>query len=203
VNRRFIALVALCALAGILAAGLASESGVLRPRPSTPAVGGPFNLVDQTGRKVDEGLLKGKWSLVFFGFTYCPDVCPTTLLSLAQAEDRLGPKAKDLQTVFISVDPGRDTPQQLKLYLSNDAFPKHVVGLTGTLPQVDAVAKVYRVYFQKSGDGPDYVVNHSTPTYLMSPKGRFVCVIPYGLTPEQTAERVDKAMREGASATNC
>ena len=89
-----------------------------------PLVGGDFQLVDQDGRAVDQTLLNGKWSLVFFGFTYCPEFCPTTLAELAAVKQRLGDKADDLQIVFVSVDPERDTPQQLKDYLSSDGFPK-------------------------------------------------------------------------------
>jgi protein SCO1/2 len=166
-------------------------------------VGGPFQLVDTEGEAVDQHVLDGKWSAVFFGFTYCPDFCPTTLQALAQAETQLGPKAKDFQTVFISVDPERDTPAQMKLYLSNADFPKHLIGLTGTKAQSDAAAKAYRVFHQKNGEGAAYLVDHSTITYLMNPKGRFTCVLPPGLTPEQTAERISKAMREGTRAESC
>src|SRR6201996_3406388 len=104
-------------------------------------VGGPFQLVDQNGKPADQNLLKGKWSAVFFGYTYCPDVCPTTLQALAQAEAKLGDKAKNLQVVFISVDPERDTPAQMKTYLSIPAFPRNTIGLTGTAAQVAAAAK--------------------------------------------------------------
>lgn len=160
-----------------------------------PSIGGPFQLVDQDGRKVDESLLKGKWSAVFFGFTYCPDVCPTTMQALGAAEQRLGRKADKLQVVFISVDPERDTPAQLKTYLSNDVFPKHVVGLTGTPEQVAAVAKAYRSYYKKVGEGDDYVVDHLTVTYLMDPKGRFARVLPYGISPDEIAKQIADAMR--------
>lgn len=170
---------------------------------STAAVGGPFQLVDVNGRATDESVLKGKWSAVFFGFTYCPDACPTTLYMLGQAEDLLGPRAKDFQAVFISVDPARDTPAKMKEYLSNDAFPKNVVGLTGTQAQTDAAAKAYRVYHAKNGEGPDYLVDHSVVTYLVSPKGRFVCALPHGLTPEQASERIKGAMRQGLNAADC
>jgi protein SCO1/2 len=205
VNRRTLVILALCAIALALAVGLTIRVCGRAPSAGTgvAAVGGPFKLVDQTGRAVDEGVLKDKWSAVFFGFTYCPDVCPTTLFTLAQAQDRLGPKGRDLQTVFISVDPERDTPKQLAAYLANDAFPKGTLGLTGTPEQAAAAARAYRVYAEKTGAGADYQVNHSTATYLMSPKGRFVCVIPYGLTPEQTAERIGKAMRQGRDAKSC
>lgn len=203
-QRRTLLLLAGLVLGLALAGAWAYRAGLFeRPAPQTAAVGGPFHLVDQKGRPVDESILKGKWSAVFFGFTYCPEACPTTLFALAQAQDRLGPKAKDLQPVFISVDPARDTPAQMANYLSNDAFPKGTIGLTGSAEQVGAAAKAYKVYFQKTGEGEDYLVDHSTITYLMSPKGRFVCVIPYGLTPEQMADRIGKAMREGPNAQGC
>lgn len=201
-DRRILLLIAIIALVGALGVGLAYQLRGARPS-EPPAVGGPFRLVDQNGREVDQRILDGKWSLVFFGFTHCPDVCPTTLFTLAETEDLLGPKAKDLQTVFISVDPERDTPEQVKAYLANDAFPRRTIGLTGSPAQVSEAAKAYRVYFQKAGEGPDYSVDHTTPTYLMNPRGRFVCVIPHGVTPEQAAERVSKAMREGRSAQSC
>lgn len=116
-----------------------------------PLVGGDFTLVNQDGRTVDQTLLNGKWSLVFFGFTYCPDYCPTTLATLAAVEKELGDAAKDLQVVFISVDPARDTPQALKDYLSSDGFPPGVIGLTGTPDQVAAAAKAYRAFYEKVG----------------------------------------------------
>lgn len=200
--RLIVAVIAVCAVA--ILAGLVMRSGLLGgSAPQAAAVGGPFRLVDQDGKPVDERLLKGRWSAVFFGFTYCPEACPVTLAALAGAEDLLGPAGKDLQTVFISVDPARDTPAQLKTYLSNPSYPRRLVGLTGTPAQVDAVAKAYHVFYETAGEGPGYLVNHSTMTYVMSPAGRFVCVLPYGLTPEQTAERLRKAMRGGAGAQAC
>ncbi|HQR91424.1 MAG TPA: SCO family protein, partial [Caulobacter sp.] len=145
-----------------------------------------------------EKALNGKWSAVFFGFTYCPDVCPGTLQGLAAATDILGPKkAEDLQIVFISVDPERDDAKQMKAYVSADYVPKTTLGLTGTPQQVAAAAKAYRVYFAKVGDGPGYTIDHSTAIYLMDPKGRFSTVIPYNLPPEDIARRINDAMREG------
>jgi protein SCO1/2 len=196
----FIAALAALALAAII--GFTVWRGV-EPQDSGPGVGGPFKLVDQDGRPRDETLLKGKWSAVFFGFTFCPEACPTTLLALGQAQDLLGPRGKDLQTVFISVDPARDTPQAMRAYLDNPSFPKNAVGLTGSADQVAVAVRGYHVYEQKVGEGPDYTVDHSTFTYLMNPKGRFACVLPYKLTPEQLAERIGKAMRAGDDARNC
>jgi protein SCO1/2 len=202
-SRRVLALIAVLALALAILTGLAVRRGILGSQEQTATVGGPFQLVDQTGASVDQDVLKGKWSAVFFGFTHCPDVCPTTLFEMAEVERQLGAKASDLQTVFISVDPERDTPAQVAAYVKNDAFPKQLVGLTGTGQQVDRAAKAYHVYYSKQGEGPDYLVNHASYTYLMSPKGRFVCVLPYELTPEETAAKIQAAMAAGPNAERC
>lgn len=203
-SRGFIAVLAVLALAFAVITGLAVQRGILGPqKDQTAALGGPFHLVDTTGKPRDEHVLDGKWTAVFFGYTNCPDACPTTLFALGQTEKLLGPKAADFQTVFISVDPARDTPAQLGKYLSNDAFARHVTGLTGSPAQVAEAAKAYKVFFQKAGEGADYTVNHSTFTYLMSPKGRFVCVIPYNAPPQQIASQVQKAMAQGPNASSC
>ena len=160
-------------------------------------VGGPFQLVDQEGRPVDESLLEGKWSLVFFGFTYCPDFCPTTLAALEATKQRLGDKAKDLQIVFISVDPERDTPQALKDYLSSDGFPEGVIGLTGTPEQVRAAADAYRAFYQKVGEGEGYTMNHSLTVYLMGPDGQFRTAVAEELGPERSAAIIERAMARG------
>ncbi len=192
--RRIPILIAACVVSLIFLAGVAWKTGVF-DRPAPAAVGGPFQLVDQNGKPADETLLKGKWTVVFFGFTYCPDVCPTTLQALAAAQQQLGPKADKLQVVLISLDPARDTPAQLKTYLASDAFPKGIIGLTGTPEQVAAAAKAYRVYFKKNGEGADYLVDHSTAAYLMDPKGRFDRIIPFGVSPEEIALQISEAMR--------
>ena len=160
-------------------------------------VGGPFQLVDHNGRPVDESMLEGKWSLVFFGFTYCPDYCPTTLQALDATKRRLGDKAEDLQIVFISVDPQRDTPQALKDYLSSDGFPEGVIGLTGAPEQVKAVADAYRAFYQKVGEGEDYTMNHSLTVYLMGPDGRFRTAVAEELGPENSARVIERAMARG------
>jgi len=156
--------------------------------------GGPFTLVNQDGRPVDQQVLNGKWSVVFFGYTYCPDFCPTTLTTLGKAMDELGPKANDTQVVFITVDPARDTPAALKTYLSSRVFPKHIMGLTGTQAQIAQVAKAYVVYYQKEGSGPGYTMDHSTALYLMDPQGHYRGVIADGLTPDQYAKAISTAM---------
>ena len=179
---------ALCLLLACAALAACARSG------GSAAVGGPFQLVDQNGQLRTEKMLKGKWTAVFFGYTFCPDVCPTTLQSLADAQGRLGPRAKDLQVVFVTVDPARDTPAQLRTYLSSQAFPKGTVGLTGTPDQIAAAAKAYKVFYQKQGTGRDYEMQHSSAIYLMDPKGRFTTVLAYDLGPAELARQLGKAM---------
>jgi protein SCO1 len=166
------------------------------PTPPAPApvLGGPFHLVDQSGRPVDQGVLKGKWTALFFGYTYCPDVCPTTLQMLGQASRSLGDRGKDFQVVFVTVDPARDTPSQLKAYLSNAVFPEGAIGLTGTPQQVAGIASAYGVYYQKQGSGPDYSVNHSSAIYLIRPSGAYDSVMSAELTPDQAKQAILKAM---------
>ncbi|MDO8911150.1 MAG: SCO family protein [Phenylobacterium sp.] len=194
-TRRNLIVIAACVLGLILGGALAWKSGAFKPAPATQ-VGGPFQLVDQTGKPVTEAVLKGKWSVVFFGFTYCPDVCPSTLQAMGLAQERLGAKAKDVQFVFISVDPERDTPAQMATYLDNDVFPKGTIGLTGAPAQAAAAAKAYRVFYEKQGTGADYLINHSTPSYLMNPQGRFDRVLPFGIGPDEIVTQISAAMRE-------
>ncbi|MGH6964666.1 MAG: SCO family protein, partial [Phenylobacterium sp.] len=125
----------------------------------------------------------------------------TTLFALGQTEKELN--ARNFQTVFVSVDPARDTPAKLSTYLSNSAFPRAALGLTGTTEEVAGAAKAYHVFYQKAGEGPDYTINHSTITYLMSPRGRFVCVIPYGAPPEVMTRMIKAAMARGPGAQSC
>ena len=160
----------------------------------TGGPGGPFQLVDQNGRPVDQHVLDGKWSVVFFGYTFCPDVCPTTLTVLGQTMDQLGPKAKDVQVVFITVDPARDTPAQLKTYMTSPVFPKNMIALTGAPAQIAQAAREYDVFYQKAGSGPNYSVDHSVVLYLMDPKGHFSRPIAEGLTPEDTRRQIAEAM---------
>jgi len=162
-----------------------------------PRVGGPFQLVNQDGEAVDQTLLDGKWSLVFFGFTWCPDYCPTTLAALDATQRQLGDRADEVQIVFITVDPERDTPRALKDYLSTDGFPKGVIGLTGTPEQIKAAANAYRVLYQKVGEGDDYTMNHSLTVYLVGPDGRFRVPLTHDLGPEQAAEVIRRNMARG------
>ena len=175
---------------GSLASGQISSTG-------QPDVGGPFQLVNQDGQTVDQTLLNGKWSLVFFGFTYCPDYCPTTLQMLEATKQALGSRADDIQIVFISIDPERDTPQALKDYLSSDGFPEGVIGLTGTPEQVRAAATAYRAVYQKVGEGEGYAMNHSLTIYLMGPDGRMRSALGHDLGPANAARVIEQAMARG------
>ena len=167
-----------------------------RPTSSgTADIGGPFQLIDQDGRPVDQSILKGHWSAVFFGYVSCPDICPATMQTLAAAQSRLGADAANLQIVFISVDPARDTPAQLKAWSSQTGFPRSVHALTGTSRQVAAVAKAYRVYFAKENQRTDYQVAHSAAIYLMNPAGRFVAPLSYEQGPDKVARDLVGAMR--------
>ena len=190
-------------MAGTLILSACGQGGSSSVQSSGEAlVGGPFQLVNQDGKPTDQSVLKGKWSAVFFGYTYCPDVCPTTLQALAQAEDKLGDKATALQVVFISVDPGRDTPAQMKTYLSTPAFPKGAIGLTGTQDQVAAAAKAYRVYFEKDGKGEGYSVSHSSIVYLMNPAGKFDRALTDSQTPAEVAAQIGEAMAQSGKGSS-
>jgi len=144
-------------------------------QPAALAVGGPFSLIDGDGHAVTDQTYRGKFMLVYFGYTYCPDVCPTTLSAVADAMDKLGPKADKIQSLFITVDPKRDKPDVVKQYAA--AFGTRIVGLTGSPEQIAAAAKAYRVYYaeHRTGTGPDdYSMDHSSVLYLMGPDGRFI-----------------------------
>jgi protein SCO1/2 len=141
----------------------------------TPAIGGPFTLTDQNGRQVTEADFKGKPTLIYFGFTYCPDVCPTSLLLMQTAIEQLGKDAeRRVNMVLITVDPERDTPAVLKDYVGN--FGPTMIGLTGTPEQIAAAAKAFRVYYRKveSKDGAPYLMDHSSIFYLLDRRGQFV-----------------------------
>jgi protein SCO1/2 len=186
---------------GLAGVALAVFIAIRPAEPARPAagvpIGGAFQLTDQNGRAVNQSLLHGKWSAVYFGYTYCPDVCPTTLQMLGTVERSLGPRQKDFQVVFVTVDPARDTPPQLKLYLSNGVFPPGAIGLTGTPDQVTRIAGAYGVYYQKQGTGADYTVNHSSAVYLMNPNGVFDSVIASDSTPADAKAAILGAMDRG------
>jgi protein SCO1 len=154
------------------------------------AIGGPFKLTDQDGQVVTERDLKGRPFLVFFGFTHCPDVCPTALFEVSEIMRALGPDADRTRALFITVDPERDTPAVMKDYLSS--FDRHLSGLTGDAAAIAAVAKAYRVYFKKVPlDQGGYTMDHTAIVYLMDKEGRFVA--PFSL--KRTAEAAAADLR--------
>lgn len=144
------------------------------PSAGKAAIGGPFSLVNHDGKRVTEKDFKGKWTLVYFGFTHCPDICPDELLKLAAAIDKIKEKAGiDIVPVFISVDPERDTIEQVREYVKE--FHPKLVGLTGTPDEIKKVARAYRVYYMKTAEeDSDYLVDHSIVMYLMDPNMEFV-----------------------------
>ena len=150
------------------------------------AVGGPFKLVDQDAKPITDQDLKGHPFLVFFGFTHCPDVCPTTLFEVSEILRALGPQAKNVRALFITVDPERDTPKVLKDYLSS--FDPRVIGVTGDSEAIAAVGKSYRVYAKKVPlDGGGYTMDHTALVYLMDKDGRFVVPFKMNRRPEEAA----------------
>jgi protein SCO1/2 len=176
---------------GYLAVMLQHNPQGIAGSPLARAIGGPFQLVDQNGNTVTEAALKGKWSLVYFGYTHCPDACPTALNDISIALSELGAKRDQVRPIFITVDPERDTPKVLKDYVT--AFDAPILGLTGTPEQVAKAAKDYRVYYAKHPEaGGDYSMDHSSVIYVMDPEGRFTASFTPDSTPEQMAERLKK-----------
>lgn len=159
--------------------------------PASSAIGGPFHLIDQTGRTVTEQDLKGKPSLIFFGFTHCPDICPTTLFEVSEILGALGEDAARVNALFVTVDPERDDAAQLKLYLSS--FHPVLRGLTGSPEDIAGIVKAYRVYFRKVPlkDG-GYTMDHTALVYLLDREGRFVAPFNMKLSPEEAAAELRK-----------
>lgn len=182
-GRLIIAVLAMIALAALGAGAF----WLARSQASLQAaqIGGAFQLIDQNGRAVTDRDLLGKPTAIFFGFTYCPEVCPTTLAKLTRWLAALGPDADRLNVVFVSVDPERDTPKQLSLYLSS--FDHRIRGLTGSPQSIDAAAHAYKVYFRKVPlpEG-GYTMDHSAAIYLMNAQGHFMSAIHYQM-PDNVA----------------
>jgi protein SCO1/2 len=183
----FSAGLALCLGVIVLITGPRVTTAVLRAAP----IGGPFHLLDQNGQAVTDQDLKGKPFLVFFGFTHCPDVCPTTLFDVSEVMRQLGPDADRTAALFITVDPERDTAAGLKDYLAS--FDPHVRGLTGDADMLATVAKEYRVYYKKVPlDGGDYTMDHTAIVYLMDKDGHFVSPFSLKRKPELAAAELRK-----------
>jgi protein SCO1/2 len=172
----------------LLATGRLGSGGAVQ---QAAAVGGPFRLTDQDGKPISNEDLRGKPFLMFFGFTHCPDVCPTALFEASEVLRALGPDASRTGMLFVSVDPERDTPAVLKDYLSS--FDPHLRGVTGTPEQIAAVAKTFRVYYRKVPlEGGDYTMDHTAIVYLMDKQGRFVAPFNMKRPPEEAAADLRK-----------
>src|SRR6478609_6233811 len=155
-------------------------------RAQAAAIGGPFHLVDQDGRAVSDQDFRGKPLLVFFGYTHCPDVCPTTLFDVSEVMRALGKDADRTGALFVTVDPERDTPAVMKDYLSS--FDPRLRGATGDRASIDAVEKAYRVYAKKvPADNGEYSMDHTALVYLMDKQGRFIAPFSLKRRPEEAA----------------
>jgi len=193
------ALVPYAVLLAAVAAGLLWQMGNNRPgvgqvvETGQAAVGGPFSLTDQYGHKKTDRDFAGRYLLIYFGYTNCPDVCPTTLSVIADAMDKIGNAGKAVVPIFITVDPDRDTPDVLKNYLSS--FGPQFIGLTGPMANIAAVAKSYRVTFKKhDAVNGIYTVDHSNVIYLMGPDGHFIANYDETLGPDGLAVAIEKQL---------
>ena len=157
------------------------------------SLGGPFRLLDQDGRTVTDRDLRGKWLLVYFGYTHCPDACPTALNDIALALEALGPQRAQVRPVFITVDPERDTAAVLKEYVK--AFDAPILALTGTPQAIAQVAREYRVYYAKHPlAGGDYEMDHSSVIYVMDPQGHYVAALTHQDSPKEITAALKKAI---------
>ncbi|WGF87196.1 SCO family protein [Marinivivus vitaminiproducens] len=190
-------IIALGATFAVLATTLVLLLTVLAPQPAQPPstgvadIGGPFRMVDEDGNPVTEAVLAGKPSVVFFGFTSCPEVCPTTLADMSGLIERMGEQARSLNFVFVSVDAGRDTPERVRSYLS--AFDPQIMGLTGDEEQVAAITKAYRVFYRKVPlENGDYTVDHTASVYLMDAQGAFFGTIDYHEAADTAVQKLER-----------
>ncbi|MBS9478717.1 SCO family protein [Ancylobacter radicis] len=186
-NRRVLILLSAFVIGAVIIVGGALALLPRGPVPaSTVAIGGPFELVDQDGQTVTQETFAGEPTLVFFGFTHCPDICPTALFEMSQLFEALGPDARKVAGLFITVDPERDTPETLKSYLGS--FHPSIQGLTGTPEQVAAVTKAYRAYAKKvPTQGEDYTMDHTAIVYLMGKDGEFIAPFNLKRPPAEAA----------------
>jgi protein SCO1 len=174
---------------GLIVVAFRDQAKGVAGGPLASVIGGKFSLIDDNGKPFTDAELKGKWHLVFFGYTHCPDVCPTALNDLSLALDKLGAKKTQIGIVFISVDPERDTPAVLKSYV--ESFDGSIVGLTGTPDAVAQAAQDYKVYYAKHprADG-GYDMDHSALIYVMDPEGRFTATF----TPDDSEDTIVSRM---------
>jgi protein SCO1/2 len=166
------------------------------PPTEQSSIGGAFSLRDATGRAVSDETFRGRWMLVFFGFTYCPDACPTALADVAGILQRLGHSATQVQPLFVTIDPTRDTPEVLSQYTTY--FDKRILGLTGTPEQIDAMTSAYGVRVEKVLTGESYMFDHSTYFYLIDPEGRFEDYFSARDDRDRIAEQIARRIEAGS-----
>jgi protein SCO1/2 len=167
-----------------------------RTQPSAPPEGASisFTLTAADGRAVSERTYRGKWLIVYFGYTFCPDICPTTLMEMAGALEQLGPRAETVQGLFVTVDPKRDTPEVLNEYVKS--FDPHIVGLTGSPAQIALAAKSFNVFYERRDtDDGGYVYDHTSLIYLIDPDGRFLKAIAHNAGAQQIAHSLAALMK--------
>ena len=196
-QRRHIILIVACFLLGALLGAYAlllnSGPGDRVETSGKALVGGPFTLIDSAGKTVTDQDFRGRYMLIFFGFTHCPDICPAELQVMAAALDQLGDKAKKVVPIFITLDPERDTPEAVGAYVKN--FSSNIVGLTGSMEAISATAKAYRVSFSKFQDksgGDNCTIDHSALAYLMGTDGEYITHIPYGTSVAQMVDILNR-----------
>lgn len=201
IRKRWVALGAafVLALAALIGVGaLLSDPAQETSASGQAAIGGPFRLVDQNGQRVTHGDFAGKYMLIYFGYTYCPDICPMTLANMSVALDELRPeRAERVAPIFITVDPQRDTVEQLEAYASS--FHPRLVALTGTDAEVKAAARAYRVYFERveGENGGDYLMDHTSFIYLMGPDGQYRTHFGHTTSPKAIAEGIRQELADG------
>ena len=168
-------------------------------QPARGAPEQPFSLSDTRGGTVDQSVFHGRPSLVYFGYTNCPDVCPTTLIEMADWLNELGPEAKDVQALFFSVDPERDTLDVLQPYVAS--ISDRIVGVTGSSAEMEKAAKAWLVYARKAGEGADYHMRHSTSLLMIGANGRLQGLIPYGTPKDEAMQKIRSVLLKNAAPT--
>ena len=187
-NRRLVLplVVFLVGALALAAAAILTFSPSRQGQSGTASVGGPFSLTAQDGKTLTDKDLKGAPFLVFFGFTHCPDICPTKLFEISEVLRAAGAKGEKLRALFVTVDPERDTPEVMKSYLGS--FDPRIVGLSGDRPAIDAVIKAYRAYARKVPLKDDYTMDHTALVYLMAKDGSFIGAFNIEQPPAQAAQ---------------
>ena len=189
---------ALCLVGAALLALVTAGAAQADKAPPPISFGGPFSLIDHDGKPRTERSFDGKYLLIYFGYTFCPAICPTGLQAMAEAVDGLGEAGAKVQPLFVTIDPARDTPEALKEYVGH--FHPRMIGLTGSEPEIARTARSFRVHRRKvvlaDAEGPeDYLVDHGSMTYLMAPDGSWLTLFPHNTDPEKMTAAIRRYLR--------